>query len=322
MKLEFIDWKIRLVSSNAMQYDNNAWKLELTGELPEGWSWEAMLANGENMDIIPLDADGTGASALLTAENLSLWGDYAVQVRGKNGDVVRHTNKIHAYIPNSLSGDAKWPELPTAFSRAEERITAASEHPPVPGENGCWMIWDVSAGAYRQSDVPVTVAPVDRTADMTQPVGRDQDGRLWTAPGGGGGGDENAVRYTAQELDDAQKAQARENIGAGTSSFSGAYHDLSGKPTIPDGNLGITGSSVGQIAKITAVDADGKPTAWESVDMPDKLPNPNALTFTGAVKGSYDGSMAVSVEIPSAVTDDHINSLIDTKLGVIENGAY
>ena len=52
------------------------------------------------------------------------------------------------------------------------------------------------------------------------------------------------------------------------------------------------------------------------------LPNPNALTFTGAVTGSYDGSAPLSVNIPSAVTDDHINSLIDTKLGVIENGSY
>ena len=52
------------------------------------------------------------------------------------------------------------------------------------------------------------------------------------------------------------------------------------------------------------------------------LPNPNAITFTGAVTGSYDGSAPLSVKIPSAVTDEHINSLIDTKLGVIENGSY
>lgn len=32
--------------------------------------------------------------------------------------------------------------------------------------------------------------------------------------------------------------------------------------------LGITGAAVGQIARITAVDIDGKPTAWEPVDMP------------------------------------------------------
>ena len=56
--------------------------------------------------------------------------------------------------------------------------------------------------------------------------------------------------------------------------------------------------------------------------IPTVLPNPNAITFTGAVTGSYDGSTAMTVNIPSAVTDDHINSLIDAKLGVIENGSY
>lgn len=35
-----------------------------------------------------------------------------------------------------------------------------------------------------------------------------------------------------------------------------------------DLSLGITGATVGQIAKTTAVDTDGKPTAWSPVDMP------------------------------------------------------
>lgn len=34
------------------------------------------------------------------------------------------------------------------------------------------------------------------------------------------------------------------------------------------------------------------------VSIPNKLPNPNALTFNGAVTGSYDGSAPLSVEIP------------------------
>lgn len=37
-------------------------------------------------------------------------------------------------------------------------------------------------------------------------------------------------------------------------------------------------------------------------------PNPNALTFTGAVTGSYDGSEAVTVEIPSG---DMLTSVYD-----------
>ena len=185
---------------------------------------------------------------------------------------------------------------------------------------------------------------------------------------------EDAVTYTAQTLTDEQKTQARANIGAGTSNFSGLYNDLPDKPNIPaasvidttltksgqaadakaagdaigkkldatalptaindalaqakasgefngakgekgdkgdtgaqgirgekgdtgpagekgdtgpvgpqgekgpagpkgaDGKDGagmdVTGAKVGQIAKITAVDAQGKPTGWEPVDMP------------------------------------------------------
>lgn len=43
----------------------------------------------------------------------------------------------------------------------------------------------------------------------------------------------DAVLYTEQELSASQKSQARSNIGAGTSNFSGNYDDLTNKPTIP-----------------------------------------------------------------------------------------
>ena len=36
----------------------------------------------------------------------------------------------------------------------------------------------------------------------------------------------------------------------------------------------------------------------DAISIPDKLPNPNALTFTGAVECSYDGSEPLTVEIP------------------------
>ena len=49
-------------------------------------------------------------------------------------------------------------------------------------------------------------------------------------------------------------------------------------------SMNLTGTTVGQIIKIKAIDENGKPTEWEAVDM------------------------------PSVVTDEHINSLIDAKL--------
>lgn len=59
-----------------------------------------------------------------------------------------------------------------------------------------------------------------------------------------------------QEASNAVLTQAKE---------SGVFDGADGK----DGaGMDITGASVGQIAKITAVDDTGKPTAWEPVDMP------------------------------------------------------
>lgn len=88
-------------------------------------------------------------------------------------------------------------------------------------------------------------------------------------------------------------------------------------------------AEVGQAIVVKAVDENGKPTEWEAADMAsgvggksaydyaveggytgteaefaaklaaEKFVNPNALTFTGAVEGSYDGSAPLSVEIPS-----------------------
>ena len=44
------------------------------------------------------------------------------------------------------------------------------------------------------------------------------------------------IKYVAQSLTETQKAQARSNIGAGASSFSGSYNDLTNKPTLFSGN--------------------------------------------------------------------------------------
>ena len=104
-----------------------------------------------------------------------------------------------------------------------------------------------------------------------------------------GTGIRNAVLYTAQSLTEAQQAQARANIGAGTpytlpqasqDALGGIKADAAetadtqpvriggdGKLyTAPGGDtsIGITGASAGQIPKVKAVDESGAPTEWKS----------------------------------------------------------
>lgn len=51
--------------------------------------------------------------------------------------------------------------------------------------------------------------------------------------------------------------------------------------------------------QLTAGDVGALPDTTELPEVPETLPNPNPLTFTGAVEGSYDGSESVSIEIPT-----------------------
>lgn len=70
--------------------------------------------------------------------------------------------------------------------------------------------------------------------------------------------------------------------------------------TGPAGADGVDGKSAYQYAQeggYTGTEAEFAAKLAE--EMPDTLPNPNALTFTGAVTGSYDGSSPVTINIPS-----------------------
>ena len=77
--------------------------------------------------------------------------------------------------------------------------------------------------------------------------------------------------YLVDGADMTTVANAIREKGGTTAPLSFPEGMASAVREIPSGrtdlSLGITGATVGQIAKITAVDTDGKPTKWEPVDM-------------------------------------------------------
>lgn len=154
--ITFANWQIQADSQIlAMQYDNGTCVLSVSGDLPEGWTWEMLVSVGGYLDVLPLSPYEDGFSFLLSAENLSLSGTYALQLRGRQGEDIRHTNVIYLLVSESLSGDAVWPTLPTEFSQAEQRIAEYNAHPPIPGPNGFWLLWDINQHKYIESPFPL-----------------------------------------------------------------------------------------------------------------------------------------------------------------------
>lgn len=93
-------------------------------------------------------------------------------------------------------------------------------------------------------------------------------------------------RSDLQAATDAALAQAK---SSGEFDGPAGPQGPAGAPGKDGAGMDITGASVGQIAKISAVDASGVPTAWEPVDMP-------SGGGSNWVK-VYDGSSTIAQEI-------------------------
>ena len=215
----------------ARQYDNLR-RIEVAGDIPEGYSWDLLLCHGTMYDAIPLQADSGGLSVALTASQCSESGTYYIQLRGAAADgAVRHTNVVSAIVPSSLSGTASWPTIPSEFEALEARMRDLASHPPIPGEDGKWQIWDVDAGKYVQSDFVAPAGPAGATGPSgspgivisdTEPT--DPNHPVWLDPDG----------------------------------------DASPIPWVPQPAT----AAVGQIVKVKAVDSEGHITETEAVAMP------------------------------------------------------
>ena len=134
----------------------------------------------------------------------------------------------------------------------------------------------------------------------------------------------NAVKTTAQTLTDAQKSQARTNIGAGTSSFSGNYNDLTNKPSIPsktseiDNDSGYITSAGAPVQSVNSKTGAVTLTASDvkAVGLSGNDTITGTKTFSGAVKmnGGVDiksGGNAV-LNIEGVATDvDYIDVWVD-----------
>lgn len=165
MILLFNDWVLSKPQGGLLgyQYDNLTRELVVQGDLPEGWTWDILVSASGKGDTWPLALGDGQASITLTDDNLSVRGEYYLQLRGTKGDQVgdqvRHTNVITAYNSRSLSGAGQWPTLPTEWIQAEKDIKELNAHPPVPGSNGYWLLWDLSSHSYQESGLPVPVGP-------------------------------------------------------------------------------------------------------------------------------------------------------------------
>lgn len=106
-------------------------------------------------NIIDLSRNGNICSALLTSAMLPFSGKYLLQLRGVNGEEVYHTDVFEAWVKYSIEPGATYDPVPSEFYQIEQNISELNSHPPIPGDNGYWLIWNLTTKQYEESTFPL-----------------------------------------------------------------------------------------------------------------------------------------------------------------------
>ena len=170
-----------------------------------------------------------------------------------------------------------------------------------PGKDGTSPVISVSAitGGHR-----ITITDANGTKAVDVMDGSDGKNGADGRPGqdGSDGVGIASIKQTATSTADGGDNVFTVTLTNGTSATFTVKNGRTGSTgaTGADGQPGADGKSAYQYAQeggYTGTETEFAAKLAE--EMPDKLPNPNALTFTGAVTGAYDGSEPLTVEIPS-----------------------
>lgn len=249
------------------QYDNLSHSLVVEGDLPSGYTWDMLVEAKGKYNIIPLSATATGATASLTADQLA-FGDtyYAFQLRGTSGEIIHHTNAVQVYVPDTIVGPGTWPVLPTEFSQAEANIKELNAHPPVPGENGYWLLWDLDTHSYVQSQLVVPGLHIEigetTTGEPGTPASVTNSGTN-TAP---------VLNFTIPEGEKGDAATIQ--VGTVTASDPGSEPQVKNSGTenaavfdfvLPRGNTGPTGPAATIEVESTVTGEPGTQASVENV---------------------------------------------------------
>lgn len=219
---------------------------------------------------------------------------FNITLFGKSGDKEVPTNVVALKLEKSNTLWEK--DAPEPQPSWLAKVIDLNNHPPVPGENGYWLIWDTEKGAYAESELPlppVSAGPKGDKGDTGEQGPKGEQGPEGPQGPKGDTGD------TGPQGDKGDKGDT------GAQGPAGAGMD-------------ITGATVGQIAKITAVDADGTPTAWEPVELPNGLPKPTD-SDVGKVLIAGEGGTAEWGNADSDVKLIYSNVLTEAVSSIIIN---
>lgn len=166
MILELNGTKVTIVDKTlGYQGDNLVDTIQVTVDKDSTWNYKLDMYKGKSkcFDSVLMTREGNICTVQLTNEILSYGGRYVFQLRGYTDTQTYHSDIFESWVNASIEyqDDCKRADcgcdckLPTEFYQVEDNVTEINNHPPYPGDNNKWMIWDVDRHEYVESDIEV-----------------------------------------------------------------------------------------------------------------------------------------------------------------------
>ena len=172
MILELKGTKVTIVDKTlGYQGDNLVNTIQVTVDKDSTWNYKLDMYKGKSkcFDSVLMTREGNICTVQLTNEILSYGGRYVFQLRGYTDTQTYHSDIFESWVNASIEyqydckqGDCECDcKLPTEFYQVEDNVTEINNHPPYPGDNNKWMIWDVNKHEYVESDIEVIAGGED-----------------------------------------------------------------------------------------------------------------------------------------------------------------
>lgn len=291
----------------AFQKNNLVDSMVITVDTDETWQYKLDVkypckdSNGKELyNVIDLTRVGNTCTAILQATMLPFNGKYAMQLRGISGNKVYHTDTFDVWVKYSIDPGKVYDPVPSEFYQIESNITSMNNHPPKPGDNGHWLVWNVAKQEYEESDVPLPEGTLPEVSDSTNGWYLTNDGeRVYWAEvqGGSGEGDITAIQVNGIDQPIVDKVAKltidKDTVGLGNLDNVRQYSSVNQPPypvTSVDG-------STGDVATLSV-----KYTKQALTVAQQQQARENIGAGTSNFDGSYD-SLTGKPDIPSKTSE-------------------
>lgn len=225
MQLTIANNEVTIIGSNIVGFEQSNMVASITGtvDTEEGWDFTLLIQRVEDgsVDQIFFTRQDNVIYVVLTANMLPISGRYIGQFQISQGMMVGLTNQFEFWVENTVNLEDAFTPIPTAFLQLATNVRILYEHPPTPGDNGYWMVWDPVTGEYKQSDIAVTSLPIASATTLGgvkigEGVNVTEDGTISVSSTGGSG-------ITQSDIPDASaSAKGLVNQGVAVANSSGA----------------------------------------------------------------------------------------------------